>query len=55
MVEGPDSVAFKQHVDHVRDFMWMSKDGMMACGTFSLILEPPRNVSLMLPLNRNEW
>ncbi|KAK4705877.1 hypothetical protein P7C70_g302, partial [Phenoliferia sp. Uapishka_3] len=32
MVEGPDSEAFKQHVAHVRDFMWMSKDGMMACG-----------------------
>ncbi|KAM0750640.1 putative lanosterol synthase [Meredithblackwellia eburnea MCA 4105] len=31
--EGPDSEAFKQHVAHVRDFMWMSKDGMMACGT----------------------
>ncbi|KAL8277972.1 hypothetical protein RQP46_009604 [Phenoliferia psychrophenolica] len=33
LVEGPDSVAFKDHVLHIRDFMWMSKDGMMACGT----------------------
>lgn len=32
VVEGPGSEAFKQHVEHVRDFMWMSKDGMMACG-----------------------
>ncbi|GAA6063805.1 hypothetical protein JCM10212_005968, partial [Sporobolomyces blumeae] len=31
--EGPDSEAFKQHVAKVRDFMWMSKDGMMMTGT----------------------
>ncbi|GAA6054734.1 hypothetical protein JCM3770_000055 [Rhodotorula araucariae] len=31
--EGPDSVAFQQHVLKIRDFMWMSKDGMMMTGT----------------------
>lgn len=31
--EGPDSYAFKQHVLKIRDFMWLSKDGMMMCGT----------------------
>ncbi|KAI5478948.1 lanosterol synthase [Pseudohyphozyma bogoriensis] len=31
--EGPDSEAFKMHVEKVRDFMYMSKEGMMMCGT----------------------
>lgn len=31
--EGPDSEAFQQHVAKIRDFMWMSKDGMLMTGT----------------------
>ncbi|BGP17836.1 hypothetical protein JCM10213_008364 [Rhodosporidiobolus nylandii] len=31
--EGPDSNAWKQHVAKIRDFMWMSKDGLMMTGT----------------------
>ncbi|GAA5874694.1 hypothetical protein JCM3774_004783 [Rhodotorula dairenensis] len=31
--EGPESEAFQQHVAKIRDFMWMSKDGMMMTGT----------------------
>jgi hypothetical protein len=37
--EGPESVAFKSHVDKIRDFMWMSAGGMMMCGkSCSLII-----------------
>ncbi|GAA5998590.1 lanosterol synthase ERG7 [Rhodotorula paludigena] len=31
--EGPESEAFQQHLLKIRDFMWMSKDGMMMTGT----------------------
>ncbi|BGP56660.1 Lanosterol synthase (Oxidosqualene--lanosterol cyclase) [Rhodotorula sphaerocarpa] len=31
--EGPESEAFQQHVLKIRDFMWMSKHGMMMTGT----------------------
>ncbi|KAF9462942.1 terpenoid cyclases/protein prenyltransferase alpha-alpha toroid [Collybia nuda] len=31
--EGPDSYAYKQHKLKRQDFMWVGKDGMMACGT----------------------
>ncbi|GAA6017322.1 hypothetical protein JCM11491_000630 [Sporobolomyces phaffii] len=31
--EGPDSQAFKNHVAKIRDFMWMTKDGMLMTGT----------------------
>ncbi|BGP01530.1 Lanosterol synthase (Oxidosqualene--lanosterol cyclase) [Rhodotorula toruloides] len=31
--EGPESEAFQQHLLNIRDFMWMSKDGMMMTGT----------------------
>ncbi|GAA6003609.1 hypothetical protein JCM10207_003508 [Rhodosporidiobolus poonsookiae] len=31
--EGPKSDAFQQHLLKIRDFMWMSKDGMMMTGT----------------------
>ncbi|GAA5934711.1 hypothetical protein JCM3775_002035 [Rhodotorula graminis] len=31
--EGPESDAFQQHLLKIRDFMWMSKDGMMMTGT----------------------
>ncbi|GAA5933642.1 lanosterol synthase ERG7 [Sporobolomyces koalae] len=31
--EGPDSQAFKSHVNKIRDFMWMTKDGMLMTGT----------------------
>ncbi|KAF9972123.1 Lanosterol synthase (Oxidosqualene--lanosterol cyclase) [Actinomortierella ambigua] len=31
--EGPDSEAFRRHVDANIDFMWMSQDGMMMNGT----------------------
>ncbi|KAF9302335.1 Lanosterol synthase (Oxidosqualene--lanosterol cyclase) [Mortierella antarctica] len=31
--EGPDSYAFKMHVQNNIDFMWVSKDGMMMNGT----------------------
>lgn len=30
--EGPDSEAFKLHVDKIRDFMWYSKEGLMMTG-----------------------
>ena len=32
-VEGPDSEAYKQHEIKRRDFMWISHEGMMMCGT----------------------
>ncbi|GAA5907380.1 lanosterol synthase ERG7 [Sporobolomyces salmoneus] len=31
--EGPESEAFKSHVEKIRDFLWMTKDGMLMCGT----------------------
>ncbi|GAA6035640.1 hypothetical protein JCM8097_004942 [Rhodosporidiobolus ruineniae] len=31
--EGPNSEAWKLHLEKVRDFMWMSKDGLMMTGT----------------------
>ncbi|GAA5894217.1 hypothetical protein JCM6882_007604 [Rhodosporidiobolus microsporus] len=31
--EGPKSDAWKLHLEKVRDFMWMSKDGLMMTGT----------------------
>ncbi|KAG6865713.1 hypothetical protein C0991_012529 [Blastosporella zonata] len=31
--EGPESEAYKQHEIKRHDFMWIGKDGMMACGT----------------------
>ncbi|GAA5833036.1 hypothetical protein JCM11251_006487 [Rhodosporidiobolus azoricus] len=31
--EGPKSEAWKLHLEKVRDFMWMSKDGLMMTGT----------------------
>ncbi|GAA5954594.1 hypothetical protein JCM3765_003825 [Sporobolomyces pararoseus] len=31
--EGPDSIGFKRHVSKIRDFMWMTKDGMLMTGT----------------------
>ena len=31
--EGPDSSAFKSHVETVRDFFWQSPKGMLVCGT----------------------
>ncbi|KAK4048854.1 Lanosterol synthase (Oxidosqualene--lanosterol cyclase) [Microbotryomycetes sp. JL221] len=31
--EGPDSKAFQLHIEKVRDFMWMSQQGMMMTGT----------------------
>ncbi|CAO1617940.1 unnamed protein product [Parajaminaea phylloscopi] len=32
-VDGPDSDAVRLHREKVKDFMWMSKDGLMMCGT----------------------
>lgn len=37
--EGRDSDAFKLHVDKIRDFMWMGKDGMMMTGACSHLLD----------------
>ncbi|GAA5979903.1 hypothetical protein JCM5350_005536 [Sporobolomyces pararoseus] len=31
--EGPDSEGFQKHVEKIRDFMWMTKDGMLMTGT----------------------
>ncbi|GAA5981225.1 hypothetical protein JCM11641_005617 [Rhodosporidiobolus odoratus] len=31
--EGPQSDAFQQHLGKIRDFMWMSKDGLLMTGT----------------------
>lgn len=31
--EGPDSSAFKSHVETVRDFFWQTPKGMLVCGT----------------------
>ncbi|KAK9893549.1 terpene synthase [Cystobasidium minutum MCA 4210] len=31
--EGPDSSAFKNHLETVRDFFWQSPRGMLVCGT----------------------
>lgn len=32
-VDGPDSNATRQHREKVKDFVWMSKNGLMMCGT----------------------
>jgi lanosterol synthase len=32
-VDGPDSDAFKQHVERRYDFLWLGPEGMMMCGT----------------------
>lgn len=32
-VDGPESVAFKEHVKRRQDFLWLGVDGMMMCGT----------------------
>lgn len=32
-VDGPDSAAFKEHVERRQDFLWLGPDGMMMCGT----------------------
>jgi lanosterol synthase len=32
-VDGPESIAFKEHVKKREDFLWLGADGMMMCGT----------------------
>ncbi|ORX40148.1 terpenoid cyclases/protein prenyltransferase alpha-alpha toroid [Kockovaella imperatae] len=32
-VDGPESEAFKMHLSRVRDFLWLSRDGMFMTGT----------------------
>lgn len=44
--EGPDSEAFKLHVDKIRDFMWYSKEGLMMTGRFRSAV-PPRTTQRM--------
>lgn len=31
--EGPDSAAFKNHLETIRDFLWQTPKGMLMCGT----------------------
>ena len=33
LVDGPDSISFRKHLDRIPDFLWMSKSGMMMNGT----------------------
>lgn len=33
LVEGPDSEAFQSHLGNIRDFMYMTHEGMMMTGT----------------------
>jgi len=34
--EGPDAYSVKRHRERLQDFLWLSKDGMMCCGTNGL-------------------
>jgi lanosterol synthase len=33
LVDGPESLTFKKHLERIPDFMWMSAEGMMMNGT----------------------
>ena len=33
LVDGPDSIPFRKHLERIPDFLWMSKYGMMMNGT----------------------